>query len=125
MNTRQIIGIFLVVTIVTYFVIYSINRKIEKDKYYPLVDEYVKNYIIYLKSRSDNSSKKWYQKSFLKAMEQSNNNPTKAFDLIDGIFKDEITFYIKNYLNSNIYNNDIPLHVINEYRKNNGLVSIK
>lgn len=125
MTGRQVIGILIVLVGLTYFVTVSINKKLEKDRYLPLVDEYVKNYIIYLKLRGDNNSKKWFQSSFLKAMKENNNNPTKALDSIDKIFQDEITFYIKNYLNSNLYGVSIPLHVINEYRKQRGLITIK
>lgn len=125
MTGRQVLGILIVLVGLTYFITTSINKKLQKDRFLPLVDEYVKNYIQYLKLRSDESSKKWFQSSFLKAMKENNNNSVKALENIDKIFQDEVTFYIKNYLNSNLYGVSIPLHVINEYRKQRGLIALK
>ena len=59
MNTRQILGISIVIVLINVFLIYTSIKKNTDSRYLPVVDEYVKNYRRWLKAQKDDSAKKW------------------------------------------------------------------
>lgn len=175
MNTRQIIGISVVIILINVYIIYSTTKNNKRSRFYNVVDEYVKNMQQWIKSKENASAKRWYEGIVSKGAkreqmlntddinvvyatkyqrtddfgytqdiinEQEYNklkddpywknrikqvpDKTKPLDLknIEYYIADDVTYGLKTYNNLKAFNIEVPLSVINDYRKTLNLPQI-